>query len=86
MLGIAYAQRSLKGATRGSESGNLPRRYQAAWFRFDGTLPPQSGAAPLGLFAALTVCRAAPQRLGSRRCRPGRCFAAVTATSRPSTQ
>jgi hypothetical protein len=65
MLGIAYAQRSLKGATRGSESGNLPRRYQAAWFRFDGTLPPQSGAAPLGLFAALTVFRTASQQFGS---------------------
>jgi hypothetical protein len=31
MLGIAYAQRSLKGATCGSESGNLPHRSPAVW-------------------------------------------------------
>jgi hypothetical protein len=58
-----------KGAKRcrpsGAIFGSLPRRYQAAWFRFDGTLPPQSGAAPLGLFAALTVFRTASQQFGS---------------------
>ena len=37
MLGIAYAKRSLKGATRGSESGNLPRRYPAVLFRYQAS-------------------------------------------------
>jgi hypothetical protein len=32
MFGIAYAQRSPQGATRGRESCNLPRRIPAAWF------------------------------------------------------
>jgi len=34
MLGIAYAQRSPKGAARGSESYNLQRMYPHAWFSF----------------------------------------------------
>jgi hypothetical protein len=32
MFGIAYAQRSPQGATRGRESCNLPRSIREAWF------------------------------------------------------
>ena len=44
---------------------SLPHRSPAAWFIIDGTLLPQSGAAPLGLFATLSVFRACSHRLGS---------------------
>jgi hypothetical protein len=43
MLGIAYAKRSLQGATRGRESGNLPHHLPGDLV--DATLPPQSRGA-----------------------------------------
>ena len=60
MLGIAYAKRSLQGATRGSESGNLPRLFCTRLLCLglsrgprpsdclNGTLLPQSSAVPSG--------------------------------------
>jgi hypothetical protein len=68
MLGIAYAKRSLKGATRGSESGNLPRRYpsglvtnyQLMASAARRTVPPLRG------YDWVVVLRAASERLGSQ--------------------
>ena len=56
MLGIAYAKRSLKGATCGSKSCNLPRSSPAALV--DGTFLPKSRAA----LPELRLCRSLPRR------------------------
>jgi hypothetical protein len=54
MLGIAYAKRSLKGASRGSESGNLSRASN------------HSIQAPFAIAAFVLACfaSASPEPLG----------------------
>jgi hypothetical protein len=62
MLGIAYAQRSLIGATRGRESGNLPRHLQVTWLT---ALCSHKAVPPFQGYDSVVVCRAPSKEFGS---------------------